>query len=60
MFDEEFEKRPSALKVGQGSKWGGYQVTFKIISKSEFKAYKRDIENLRRRSETEPFSATQV
>ena len=43
IFDEQFDRRPSALRFGQNSKWGGYQITFKIISKAEFAAHKSDI-----------------
>src|SRR3954454_20156520 len=31
VFDESFEKKPSALREGQESWWGGYQLRFKLI-----------------------------
>ena len=36
VFDEEFEIKPARLRADQSPRWGGYQIKFKIISKTDF------------------------
>jgi len=52
VFDQSFKPRPSKVRVGQSSRWGGYAVEFKIIDRTTFENFKGDLDKLRRNAIT--------
>jgi predicted nucleotidyltransferase component of viral defense system len=52
VFDFEFVKKPSTPRIGRELTWGGYQINFKLISKSKFEKNENNIEVLRRTADT--------
>jgi predicted nucleotidyltransferase component of viral defense system len=48
VFDEKFARRPHVLREGQGERWGGYSVEFKLISKAKAAELAGDIDANRR------------
>jgi len=48
VFDETFQVKPSVPREGQGPRWGGYQVDFKIADRETYDKHGHDIDKLRR------------
>ena len=50
LFDELFRPKPAVLGPDQPPSWGGYEVEFKLIEKSQFEDLHGNLENIRRQS----------
>ena len=48
VFDESFERKPSAPHPNQRPCWGGYELKFKLIDRAKYEALGGDSESLRR------------
>lgn len=48
VFDEKIESRPQTTEGATDHRWGGYEVSFKLIDTAIFQAYASDIERTRR------------
>ena len=48
VFDEKIESRPPIEGVAVDPRWGGYEVSFKLIDTSTFESYASDPERIRR------------
>ncbi len=52
VFEEKFSCKPEVVKEGADSKWGGYQIKFKVIGKENFNKWKENPEAIRRNALT--------
>jgi hypothetical protein len=50
VFDVELDERPPELSDEMRPFWGGYRVSFKIVSHKDFEAFKGQSEQLRRKA----------
>lgn len=48
VFDERLEPRPPLRAAQEGERWGGYEVSFKLIDTARYQAYARDADRARR------------
>jgi hypothetical protein len=60
VFDEKFVQRPSAPRPGQGDRWGGYRIQFKLLPKDKAARLGDNLEARQRHAEVVGYAQEKV
>jgi predicted nucleotidyltransferase component of viral defense system len=48
VFDLKFEKKPAVVREGQSPRWGGYMISFKLMERERYEAFRDNLAGAQR------------
>lgn len=60
VFDEKFLRKPSVQRAGQGERWGGYRIEFKLLPKEKAARLGEDLAARQRNAEVVGYAQEKV